>query len=139
MMKRRTGGQAGRRASGQEHSAPSPPPRLPAWPLSAAVLLLVFAACKDNNSGHAQQLIAQYGCNSCHVIPGAPGHASIGPSLEGVGARAAISNDKVPNTPENLAKFIREPASLNPTSSMPALNMPADDAETIAAYLSTLK
>jgi cytochrome c oxidase subunit 2 len=104
-----------------------------------AVLLLLLAACKENNSEHAQQLIAQYGCNACHTIPGTPGHASIGPSLDGVGARATISNGKVPNTPENLARFIREPASLNPSSSMPALNMPPADAATIAEYLSTLK
>lgn len=101
------------------------------------IALLFVAACKKENRG--PQLIQQYGCTTCHTIPGVEGHGAIGPSLEGVGARPEISNGKVPNTPENLAKFIREPASLNPSSSMPALNIPQEDAKEIAEYLRTLQ
>jgi len=101
------------------------------------IALLLLAACKKPNRG--PQLITQYGCTACHTIPGVEGHAAIGPALEGVGTRPAISNGKVPNTPENMARFIREPASLNPSSSMPALNIPDADAQEIAEYLRTLK
>ena len=99
--------------------------------------VLLFLACAK--SGRAPQLIAQYGCNACHVIPGVPGHASIGPSLAGIASRPMISNGRVKNTPENLAKFIQNPASLNPATSMPGLDMPPADAQEIANYLGTLK
>jgi len=105
--------------------------------LALGITLLFLAACKKSNRG--PQLIEQYGCTTCHTIPGVEGHGAIGPRLEGIGARPAISNGKVPNTPENMAKFIHEPASLNPSSSMPALNIPDADAQEIAEYLRTLK
>ena len=101
------------------------------------IVLLLLAACKKPNRG--PELITQYGCTTCHSIPGVEGHGAIGPDLAGVGSRPKISNDKVANTPENLARFIREPASLNPSSSMPALNIPDADAKEIAEYLRSLK
>ena len=101
------------------------------------IAILLLAACKKPNRG--PELIQQYGCTTCHTIPGVEGHGAIGPELAGIGARPKISNDKVSNTPANLARFIREPASLNPSSSMPALNIPPADAQEIAEYLRTLK
>jgi cytochrome c len=110
----------------------------------AAALLLLFAACHRENPAEnverGRQLTAQYGCNVCHAIPGIDGpQGSLAPSLAGVGSRATISNGVVPNTPENLAKFVQSPGSLNPASSMPGLNMPVADAEEIAKYLRTLR
>jgi cytochrome c2 len=105
--------------------------------LLIAIAILLLAACRKPNRG--PELITQYGCTTCHTIPGVEGHGAIGPPLEGIGARPRISNDRVPNTQENLAKFIHEPASLNPSSSMPALNIPDADAQEIAEYLRTLK
>ena len=109
--------------------------------MKRCMLLLLFAvACGRESHERGRELIAQYGCNTCHSIPGIEGQqGSIGPSLEGIGARATISNGHVRNTPENLAKFIQSPASLNPSSNMPGLNMPSADAEQIAAYLRTLR
>lgn len=103
----------------------------------ALIAILLLAACKKPNRG--PELIQQYGCTTCHIIPGVEGHGAIGPDLTGIGSRPKFSNDKVPNTPENLARFIHEPASLNPSSSMPALNIPDADAHEIAEYLRTLK
>ena len=88
----------------------------------------------------ARQLIAQYGCNVCHVIPGIDGvQGSLGPSLAGVASRPTLSEGAVQNTPANLARFIREPAALNPQTSMPPIGITDAEAETIAAYLLTLK
>jgi cytochrome c2 len=109
----------------------------------AIVLLLVTAACQQQeqvNVERGRQLIGQYGCNVCHSIPGIAGpQGSIGPALAGIASRPTISNGAVQNTPENLAKFIQSPASLNPSTSMPGLDMPPQDALEIANYLRTLK
>jgi len=104
------------------------------------MLLLFAVACGRESHERGRELIAQYGCNTCHSIPGIKGpQGLIGPALGSVGSRATISNGRVQNTPENLAKFIQSPASLNPSSNMPGLNMPPADAEQIAAYLRTLR
>lgn len=109
----------------------------------AVLLLLAAAACQKQETVDVERgrlLIGQYGCNVCHAIPGVTGpQGSIGPSLEGLASRPTISNGKVQNTPENLAKFVHSPASLNPSSNMPGLAMPPQDAEEIAKYLGTLK
>jgi cytochrome c2 len=87
-----------------------------------------------------RQLAAQYGCNVCHVIPGVEGdHGSLGPSLAGLASRPSISMGAVQNTPANLARFIQDPPSLNPQSSMPPMGIPETDAQDLTAYLLTLK
>jgi cytochrome c2 len=92
------------------------------------------------NAERGKMLAAQYGCNVCHVVPGVEGpQGSLGPSLAGIASRPAISFGAVRNTPENLAKFIQEPASLNPQSSMPPIGLTEPDAKDIAAFLLTLK
>lgn len=92
------------------------------------------------NVERGQQLSAQYGCGVCHVIPGVPGaEGALGPSLAGVALRPMISEGVVQNTPENMVRYIQNPGSLNPQSSMPALAIPPADAEAIATFLFTLK
>jgi cytochrome c len=111
----------------------------------AVCLILLLAACGRKeapaaNVERGRELIGQYGCNVCHTIPGITGvQGMIGPSLEGVASRPTISNGIVQNTPENLAKFIQSPVSMNPASNMPGLNMPPADAQEIAGYLRTLR
>lgn len=118
-----------------------------------ALLVILLAACNRppeqpaaapepaaGNSERGKALAAQYGCNVCHVIPGVDGPAgSLGPSLQGIGARPTFSNGVVQNTLANMAVYIQEPAKLNPQSSMPPLGVPPADAQDIAAYLMTLK
>jgi cytochrome c len=92
----------------------------------------------DANRG--RELIAQYGCNVCHVIPGIAGmQGMLAPDLTGVTTRATISNGVVPNTPENLVQYIQVPASLNRFSAMPAVGVTPEQARDIAAYLHTLR
>jgi len=98
------------------------------------------AAPAASPQADARQLIAQYGCNVCHIIPGVEGaQGSLGPSLAGVASRPTLSEGTVQNTPANLAQFIQNPASLNPQTSMPPISITDDEAQTIAAYLLTLK
>jgi cytochrome c1 len=41
----------------------------------------------------------------------------------------------LPNNPENLQHWIRDPKSVNPGTLMPKLNVSAQDAADIAAYI----
>lgn len=87
-----------------------------------------------------QKIVMNYGCNVCHTIPGTEGpQGTLAPSLEGVGSRPTITLGKVENTPENLAQFVQNPASVHPQSSMPPTGLSDPEAEAVAAYLMTLK
>ncbi|HKR62761.1 MAG TPA: cytochrome c [Thermoanaerobaculia bacterium] len=108
------------------------------------ILLLMLACHREQpafgNAERGKQLVSQYGCNVCHVVPGIEGpRGMIGPSLEHVASRPRLSNDTFANTPENVARFVQTPVSLNPASSMPPLNIPPDDARDLTAYLMTLR
>jgi cytochrome c len=81
----------------------------------------------------------QYGCGSCHAIPGLPGaHGAVGPPLGGIARRAIIAGH-LPNTPENMMRWIANPQAVNPGSAMPDLGLSAADVRDIAAYLYTLE
>ena len=92
------------------------------------------------NEERGKALTAQYGCNVCHAVPGTEGpQGALGPSLAGVASRPTLSFGTVQNTPENLVKYIQDPPSMNPQSSMPPIGLTDVDAKDIAAYVLTLK
>jgi cytochrome c2 len=111
------------------------------------ILILLLAACKgpeaaasvagDTNRG--KQLIEQYGCNSCHIVPGVDGaKGMVGPSLEHVASRQIIAA-KLPNSKPNMIAYIQNPQMTNPENVMPNLGVKPDEARDIVAYLYTLK
>lgn len=84
-------------------------------------------------------LIQQYGCGSCHTIPGVPGATGgVGPSLAGVQTQSYIAG-VLPHTPDNLVRWVRDPQGVNPRTAMPDLDVSERDARHIVAYLYTIK
>jgi cytochrome c2 len=90
------------------------------------------------NANHGKQLIEQYGCTTCHVIPGVEGNGMIAPSLDHVASRPIIATS-IPNSTQNVIAYIQNPQLANPQNVMPNLNVKPDEARDIAAYISTLK
>jgi cytochrome c2 len=84
-------------------------------------------------------LVAARSCGACHAIPGIEGaHGVIGPSLAGVARRSEIGGG-LPNTPQNLARWVRDPEGLEPSSAMPDLALDEREARDVTAYLYTLR
>jgi cytochrome c1 len=84
------------------------------------------------------KLIAQYGCGSCHTIPGVEQAGGlVGPPLTRFGARSYIAGE-LPNNADNLQRWITDPQAVEPGTAMPKLGVSAIDAQDIAAYLYTL-
>lgn len=83
--------------------------------------------------------LRQHGCTACHVIPGVMGPASgVGPSLAGFGGRTLIAG-RLPNTAENLQRWIRDPQALKADTAMPNLAVSERSAREMAQYLGTLR
>lgn len=116
-----------------------------ALPLLAATLC-VLAGCagqgppepaRPSRAGLAQgrQLLAQYQCGSCHVIPDvAASRSTVGPTLAKFGRRSYIAGH-VPNSVDALARWIIDPAAMAPGTAMPSMGVSAADAQAIAIYL----
>jgi cytochrome c len=116
-----------------------------------AFILLAVAACNSSNKtfsarqvpgGHARNgrnYMEAAGCGTCHMIPGVVNaRGMVGPSLEHFAQRSFIAGE-VPNTTDNLVKWIVNPPSIEPKTAMPALGVTPTEARDIAAYLYQLR
>lgn len=83
--------------------------------------------------------IRKYGCQTCHTIPGVDGaDGLVGPPLDRIGSRVYLAG-RLPNTPENLMRWIRDPQGIAPGTAMPDMRVSEMDGRDIAAYLYTLR
>jgi cytochrome c len=97
------------------------------------------AAMTGGEPAHGKEVIGRYGCATCHTIPGVDGaRGQVGPSLAGIAVRSYLAG-KLPNTPPNMIKWIREPQEVQPGTAMPELGVTEQDGKDIAAYLYTLR
>lgn len=78
-------------------------------------------------------------CAVCHTIRGTEALATVGPDLTGLATRKMIAGGTVPNTREQLAKWIRNPEALKPGTKMPATELSPADLAFLLTYLATLK
>jgi cytochrome c1 len=87
------------------------------------------------------QVIASKPCTGCHTIPGIPGATgTVGPNLAGIAGRPKIAGGAVPNTgPDDLKKWISDPAALKPGTAMPKVPLSEEELNQIVAFLETLK
>ncbi len=91
------------------------------------------------NARRGATVIVAYGCGACHVIPGI--HAAngmVGPPLMYMSRRTMIAGE-LPNTPENMVRWIKNPPSVEPGTAMPRLGLTDQQARDVAAYLYTLR
>ncbi|HJQ62879.1 MAG TPA: c-type cytochrome [Burkholderiales bacterium] len=96
-------------------------------------------AAPDISVDRGRIALQQYACAGCHRIPGVTGHeARVGPPLAGIASRTTLGG-VLPNSPDNLVRWIREPQQHSPLTAMPDLRVTERDARDIAAYLATLK
>jgi cytochrome c2 len=112
----------------------------------ALAIALALSGCSGEeppalggNPENGQLLLRQFACGSCHSIPGVANAAGkVGPPLEGVAKRVYLGG-VLPNTPENMVSFIREPHKADPRTAMPAMGVTEAHARDMVAYLYTLK
>lgn len=92
-------------------------------------------------------------CVLCHAINGTSAAGNIGPDLTNVGNRSTIAAGMLENTPENMVRWIRDPASVKPGVNMPGAqtaapregggewqptNLDEEQLQAVAAYLASL-
>ena len=83
--------------------------------------------------------IRKYGCYTCHTIPGVAGaNGLVGPPLSGIYERVYIAGE-LPNTPENITRWIQHPHSIEPNTVMPEMGVTDEDSRDIAAFLYTVR
>jgi cytochrome c1 len=125
-----------------------------AWRLVLASLAATAGGCQGNNPTYAVaysphvaggdakrgvEVIEAYGCGSCHTIPGVRNAKGlVGPPLLWWSRRTFIAGE-LPNTPENLVRWIQSPQSVEARTAMPTLGLSDQQARDVAAYLYTVR
>ena len=113
--------------------------------------ILLSTGCEEHETkGQAARLtggdpdrgaiaIRNFGCTSCHKIPGIRGaDGLVGPPLDSIASRAYIAGRRA-NTPEEMMDFLAHPHDTDRQTAMPEMGIPERDVRDIAAYLYTLK
>ena len=89
--------------------------------------------------GNGILAMQQYACTTCHRIPGMVGAvAYVGPPLHGVAGRTYLAG-RLPNSRENMVRWIRDPKSVSPTTLMPDLGVTEQHARDMVAYFYSLE
>ncbi|MGH9560287.1 MAG: c-type cytochrome, partial [Terracidiphilus sp.] len=98
-----------------------------------------YSTYTGGNIRAGRALLQAYSCGACHIIPGVPGaRGLVGPPLYVWAKRTYIAGE-LPNTPDNLVRWIESPPSVEPGTAMPALGVSDQQARDMAAYLYTLQ
>lgn len=88
-----------------------------------------------SNISSGRRLIADYGCGTCHSIPGVPGADAMAAAPLNCFYQRSYIAGRLPNTRENLIKWIQHPQQIEPGNAMPDLGVSEDEAGDMADYL----
>lgn len=130
------------------HHRAATPARVARAPMPGRLVLgclVLVSACKQPPASRHQfdaetmrrgkVAIERVGCAACHEIPGvAWPKGRTAPSLKGFDDVGVIAGN-LPNTPSNLAAFVRNAPKAKPGSTMPAMPLTEQEARDVAAYL----
>jgi cytochrome c oxidase subunit 2 len=90
-------------------------------------------------AGRGKQVFFSNACADCHQIRGTDAHGTVGPDLTHFASRLTLASGRLPNTPDNLREWLREPQHVKPGNKMPDLELPESDWRDLQAYLESLR
>jgi len=85
------------------------------------------------------EVFRERNCVNCHSIAGLATRGRVAPDLTHVGSRATLAAGTIANTPENLAKWLKNPQSVKKGVLMPDIGLATDQIEHLTAYLEGLQ
>ncbi len=86
-----------------------------------------------------EELLVKGGCIACHTIRGTIAAGVIGPDLTHMGGRAHIASGILPNTPENLTKWLSDPQAVKPGNKMVTSPLNDEEIDALVIYLGGLQ
>jgi len=96
-------------------------------------------ARNDGDAQRGRALFVSLACSSCHTVQGTPANGVFGPDLTHLMSRSTLGAGVIPNSRENLRRWLDSPTSLKQGVLMPAMKLSPDELNDMTAYLSTLR
>lgn len=85
------------------------------------------------------EVFSEKNCVNCHSIAGLMTRGRLAPDLTHVGSRTTLAAGTLPNTPESLSKWLKDPQSVKMGVRMPEIGLNTDQIEDLTVYLEGLK
>jgi cytochrome c oxidase subunit II len=86
-----------------------------------------------------RELFERTSCVMCHTIRGGQAAARLGPDLTHFATRGTIAAGTIPNTVDNLTRWIADPHGIKAGVRMPSTPLSTEDLRALVTYLRTLK
>jgi cytochrome c oxidase subunit II len=96
-------------------------------------------AVYDPRLESARAAFLSLNCINCHAVSGTPATGTFGPDLSHLMSRATLGSGVIPNTPENLRAWVKDPQVIKPGSLMPNMQLNTRELDEVVIYLSSLK
>lgn len=96
------------------------------------------SAVEDPSVSGGRAVFEHNACINCHAVKGTVADGRFGPDLTHLMSRDTIAAGVLPNTRENLEKWIKDPDAYKPGCLMPAMKLSDSDIDKITSYLVTL-
>lgn len=96
-------------------------------------------AAEVASAAEGRALFLGQSCVNCHRVRGTPAEGTYAPDLTHLMSRGTIAAGMVPNTPEELRRWIDDPQKIKPGCLMPAFGLDERDTSRIIDYLQTLR
>jgi cytochrome c oxidase subunit 2 len=94
---------------------------------------------QSDEATKGQVVFTRESCAGCHTIRGTSAQGTVGPDLSDFGSRRTIGGATVPNTPDELAKWITNSQAIKPGNIMPPISLSPSDLQSVVTYLEGLK
>jgi cytochrome c oxidase subunit 2 len=96
-------------------------------------------AFSDSRMESARAMFLSLSCVSCHTVSGTSATGRFGPDLSHLMSRTTLASGVIPNTPENLRAWVKDPQAIKPRNLMPNMQLNSRELDEVVAYLSSLK
>jgi cytochrome c oxidase subunit 2 len=114
------------------------PEEFNAWVKDQTTLPKVPDSASNPAGAAGAAIFANSPCTTCHRIDGVS-KGFIAPDLSHFGSRTTFAGSILPNTPQNVAKWITDPDAIKPGAHMPVLGIRGRQLNDLVAYLESLK
>ena len=96
-------------------------------------------AADDPDAGAGRSALLAQSCVNCHRVRGTPANGGYAPDLTHLMSRQTLAAGMVPNTPENLRRWVADPQQIKTGCLMPAFGLDDRQRDDIVRCLETLR
>ncbi len=111
------------------------PDQFAAWVKQQQAPMPVLAG----DAAAGEQMFMTGVCIGCHTIDNTTAQGKVGPNLTHFASRSIIAGGVLPNTPEDVTRWLTDPQAVKPGTVMPNLYLGTEKVADFVAFLESLK